>query len=64
VDYLNLPCPIPYEEIHREALSLSLFLCLSVLHFLFGFCRALIFSGYQSLWLVFGDLLGWMLILS
>ncbi|GMP78762.1 hypothetical protein CsSME_00034575 [Camellia sinensis var. sinensis] len=20
VDYLNLPCPIPYEEIHREAL--------------------------------------------
>lgn len=20
-DYLNLPCPIPYEEIHREALS-------------------------------------------
>lgn len=25
VDYLNLPCPIPYEEIHREALSQSLF---------------------------------------
>lgn len=22
VDYMNLPCPIPYEEIHREALSL------------------------------------------
>ncbi|THG19375.1 hypothetical protein TEA_000901 [Camellia sinensis var. sinensis] len=22
VDYLNLPCPIPYEEINREALSL------------------------------------------
>ena len=21
VDYLDLPCPIPYEEIHREALS-------------------------------------------
>lgn len=21
VDYFNLPCPIPYEEIHREALS-------------------------------------------
>lgn len=21
VDYLSLPCPIPYEEIHREALS-------------------------------------------
>lgn len=21
VDYSNLPCPIPYEEIHREALS-------------------------------------------
>uniref|UniRef100_M1BSL4 Mitochondrial import receptor n=1 Tax=Solanum tuberosum TaxID=4113 RepID=M1BSL4_SOLTU len=20
VDYFNLPCPIPYEEIHREAL--------------------------------------------
>ena len=25
VDYLNLPCPIPYEEIHREAFSNSLF---------------------------------------
>lgn len=24
VDYFNLPCPIPYEEIHREALSQSL----------------------------------------
>ena len=24
VDYLNLPCPIPYEEVHREALSQSL----------------------------------------
>lgn len=23
VDYMNLPCPIPYEEIHREAISLS-----------------------------------------
>lgn len=23
VDYLNLPCPIPYEEIHREAMSES-----------------------------------------
>lgn len=22
VDYMNLPCPIPYEEIHREAFSL------------------------------------------
>lgn len=21
VDYFDLPCPIPYEEIHREALS-------------------------------------------
>jgi hypothetical protein len=21
VDYMNLPCPIPYEELHREALS-------------------------------------------
>lgn len=21
VDYLNLPCPFPYEEISREALS-------------------------------------------
>lgn len=20
-DYLDLPCPIPYEEIHREAFS-------------------------------------------
>ena len=26
VDYLDLPCPIPYEEIHREAFSNSLFL--------------------------------------
>ena len=25
VDYLNLPCPIPYEEIHREAFSKFLF---------------------------------------
>ncbi|KAH9707380.1 mitochondrial import receptor subunit TOM40 [Citrus sinensis] len=25
VDYMNLPCPIPYEEIHREALSLYLY---------------------------------------
>ena len=23
VDYLNLPCPVPFEEIQREALSLS-----------------------------------------
>lgn len=23
VDYLNLPCPVPYEEIQREALSSS-----------------------------------------
>jgi mitochondrial import receptor subunit TOM40 len=22
VDYLNLPCPVPFEEIQREALSL------------------------------------------
>ncbi|MBA0556866.1 hypothetical protein Golob_026935, partial [Gossypium lobatum] len=22
-DYMNLPCPIPYEELHREALSYS-----------------------------------------
>lgn len=36
VDYLNLPCPIPYEEIHREALSLSLFLSVS-LSFIFFF---------------------------
>lgn len=21
VDYMDLPCPIPYEEIHREAMS-------------------------------------------
>jgi mitochondrial import receptor subunit TOM40 len=26
VDYLSLPCPIPYEELHREALSFSIFL--------------------------------------
>lgn len=24
-DYLNLPCPIPYDEISREAYSESLF---------------------------------------
>jgi hypothetical protein len=65
VDYLNLPCPIPYEEIHREALSLSLFLSVSMsLFFPFCFCRDLIFSGYQPLGLLFGDLLGCMLILS
>jgi mitochondrial import receptor subunit TOM40 len=23
VDYSNLPCPIPFEELHREAMSLS-----------------------------------------
>jgi hypothetical protein len=23
VDYMNRPCPIPYEEIHRESFSLS-----------------------------------------
>jgi mitochondrial import receptor subunit TOM40 len=23
VDYLNLPCPVPYEEIQREAFSKS-----------------------------------------
>lgn len=23
VDYLNLPCPVPFEEIQREALSSS-----------------------------------------
>lgn len=22
VDYSNLPCPVPYEELHREAISL------------------------------------------
>lgn len=27
VDYMNLPCPIPYEELHREALSSVLYLC-------------------------------------
>ena len=26
VDYLNLPCPVPFEEIQREALSSSPFL--------------------------------------
>uniref|UniRef100_A0A0A9CXG9 Uncharacterized protein n=1 Tax=Arundo donax TaxID=35708 RepID=A0A0A9CXG9_ARUDO len=25
VDYLNLPCPVPFEEIQREALSSSPF---------------------------------------
>lgn len=23
VDYMNLPCPVPFEEIQREALSMS-----------------------------------------
>ena len=30
VNYLDLPCPIPYEEIHREALSQSLSLAFSI----------------------------------
>lgn len=42
VDYFNLPCPIPYEEIHREALSQSLFLCSSLIliciFFFLGIC--------------------------
>ena len=25
VDYMNLPCPIPFEEVHREALSKLLY---------------------------------------
>lgn len=49
VDYCNLPCPIPYEEIHREALSecsfflrkkkipFSLFLCSSLLFCFIGY---------------------------
>ena len=31
VDYLNLPCPVPFEEIQREALS-------EILHLLFFIC--------------------------
>jgi mitochondrial import receptor subunit TOM40 len=27
VDYLNLPCPVPFEEIQREALSSFPFIC-------------------------------------
>lgn len=45
VNYLNLPCPIPYEEIHREALSLSLFLLVSlssILFFAFAVLRFLV----------------------
>ncbi|GLT77975.1 hypothetical protein SLA2020_495270 [Shorea laevis] len=45
VNYLNLPCPIPYEEIHREALSLSLFLPVSlssILFFAFAVLRFLV----------------------
>lgn len=48
VDYLNLPCPIPYEEIQREALSRSqlpspislIYDCFkfSVENFFFGWC--------------------------
>lgn len=30
VDYMSLPCPIPYEELHREAMS-SFFLSFSPL---------------------------------
>lgn len=30
VDYLNLPCPVPFEEIQREALSESTFCFVSI----------------------------------
>jgi hypothetical protein len=45
VDYLNLPCPIPFEEIQREALSESTFCFVSICFFyldplvLCKFCR-------------------------
>lgn len=34
VDYLNLPCPVPFEEIQREALSEIL----NPLSFVYYFC--------------------------
>ena len=37
-DYLNLPCPIPYEELHREALS-------SVSYLLFS-----LYNSYRSVY--------------
>lgn len=33
VDYLNLPCPVPFEEIQREALSESTFCFVSICFF-------------------------------
>lgn len=33
VDYLNLPCPVPFEEIQREALSESTFCFVSIYFF-------------------------------
>lgn len=56
VDYMNLPCPIPYEEIHREALSLYLYHLYSYftrhynnstelyVNFFFLFCLSLVFD--------------------
>lgn len=48
VDYFDLPCPIPFEELHREAMStspffisfqyFSFFVNLNV-RFLFGFVK-------------------------
>lgn len=40
VDYFNLQCPIPYEEIHREALSELFFLIDGFLDYVF-FCSSL-----------------------
>jgi len=36
VDYSNLPCPIPFEELHREAMSLFSF-SLNLFYFFFIF---------------------------
>lgn len=47
VDYLNLPCPIPYEEIQREALSKSI----QSTNYVTGFTSCLLFPFTASDWL-------------
>ena len=56
VDYKNLPCPVPFEEIQREALSMK--------YFLLRFCRFLEFfcsgdiraSVFWNLSAIFGSM--------
>ena len=51
VDYFNLPCPIPYEEIHREAFSLSLFFFFFSTFTLSNFCS--FFHAFDFEWVRF-----------